>query len=400
MVASRIATTSARDLQPLGTGGQLVIATAPTLLALLARELSPAHAALFAEPQPNSARGEVDWYAEGSGPALPLDQLPPDQRATIEARLDRLSDDIRALAGRLRQAPDESERFLAAMLDLALRLPGPDAIRARNGQPVLVGWGHAPAGPVSGEVPVLGRLLHVPPPMAIRPPPVLPQPAGPRRWPWLIALAAACLLLIGVLRLPPPATASPAACRLADGDLAALDGWRNADARNATLRTQLAALVDGAGARRLRCPPVAPPVTPAAAPGGDAGRAQLRGGHSGKLQIILAWDDRNDLDLHIVCPGHEHLFYHNRTGCGGELDVDANADADTATTTPVENAVWANPPPGTYRVVVDPYDLRNGTSTTFRVTVRQEGQPDRVQQGTAVAGQRYMPVLEFQVPPP
>jgi hypothetical protein len=82
------------------------------------------------------------------------------------------------------------------------------------------------------------------------------------------------------------------------------------------------------------------------------------------------------------------------------LDIDANSDAQKATTTPVENAFWADPGPGTYKVVVDPFAMREKPTSNFRVTVRQEGQPDRVEDGTAAAGHRVAPVLEVQVPAP
>ena len=400
MAASRIATTSARDLQPLGTGGQRTIDSAEALTALLARKLTPAHAALFAEPHANSERGEVDWYAEGTGPAEPLSRLSPEQAAPVRAELDRLSDDIRALVARLREAPRESDRFLAEMLDRALVVPDADAIRVRGGRPVLVGWGHERIGPAAGPVPVLGRLRQVPGPMTILPPPVLPPAAGPRLWPWLAALAASLVLLLGAgwLLLHPPAAAAPAACRLADGDLDALGAWREADAQNAALRAQLAALVDDAGRRRLQCRPATPAaVRPRP---DDPARAQQRGARGGKLQIILAWDDRNDLDLHILCPDNEHLFFRNRRACGGVLDIDANSETRKATTTPVENAFWADPGAGIYKVVVDPFAMREKPTSNFRVTVRQEGHPDRVEEGTAVAGQRVAPVLEVQVPAP
>lgn len=401
MARSLIATTSARDLQPLGTGGQQTVAAAEAIHALLLRELTPAHAALLAEPQPNTARGEIDWYAEGSGEAVPLASLPPAEADRARAALDRLSADIRALSERLRDAPSESDRFLSAMLDLALRIPDSGAIRVRDGQPVLVGWGHQHAGPGAGPATVLGHIRAAAPPgrMAILPPPVLPDAAGPKLWPWLAALAASVLMLLGAawLLLHPPAVGEPASCALDAAGPDALAAWREANGRNAALQAQLAALVDDAGRRRLQCRPVqaAAPPPPASR---DAERAQQRGGKTGKLQIILAWDDRNDLDLHVLCPNNEHIFFGHRRGCGGVLDVDANANGRTTSDTPVENVYWADPPSGTYKVVVDPFTMPAGAQSRFRVTVRQDGQPDRVVDGTANAGSRIQPVLEVQVP--
>ena len=400
---SLIAVTSSRELQALGTGGQLAIEAAAALSALLARELTSDHAALFAEPHRNEARGEVDWYAEGKGPAVPLAEVSPDAARTARAILDRLTDDIRELAGRLRAAPGESDRFLGEMLELALRLPDQGAIRVRDGRPVLVGWGHVRIGPQAAMGPVLGRVRAAPVPMAILPPPRLPEPAGPALWPWLAALGVSFLLLVPSvwLLLHPPRGEDPRACRLDETDLAALRAWREANDRNAALRAQLAALADDAGRRRLQCRPPEPPARPVQPPPSpDAQRAEQRGAHTGRLQIILAWDDRNDLDLHVICPDNQHLYFQHRRACGGELDLDANADPRRLTATPAEHAFWADPPQGTYKVIVDPYGMRDGTRSAFRVTVRQEGRPDQTQEGIAIAGQRVAPVLEVQVPPP
>jgi hypothetical protein len=365
--------------------------------------LSLAHARLLAEPQPNPARGEVDWYAEGDGPAEPLESLPPDRRAAAQAVLDRLTGEIRALAARLRAEPSESRRFLGEMLERALQIPDPGSIRVRGDTPVLVAWGHVRLGETAGQAAVLGLAKAAPVAMPILPPPTLPGKPRAPAWPWFAALAVALLLLVPAiwLVLDPPGGAGPPICQLPDDDLAALRDWRVADARNADLRAQLAALVSQAGNRRLHCP-VPPPTrrvqTPP--PSQDANRAQQRGGQTGNLQIILAWDSRSDLDLHILCPNNEEISFQHRRACGGLLDLDANADANHSTNTPVENAFWATPPPGSIGIYVDPYELRGEARTPFRVTIRREGQPDRIVQGVAVAGRRSEKVTDVLISAP
>jgi hypothetical protein len=415
MASSLIATTSNRDLQALGTGGRRSIDVAEALAVLLGNQLSPAHAALFAEPQPDSARGEVNWYAEGSGPAEPITRLSAVQAAAVQAEADRLVADIRGLIERLRAASRESDRFLGEMLAHAIRIPNADAVRVRNGRPVLVAWGHEQVGPSPVAVPILGQVreappvaapaaqpAEAPPRMAILPPPVVvvTTPAARRRWLWPGALAASLLLLACVLLFWffLPVLAVPEACRVPNGDAANREAWQAADAQNTELRGRLAALIDDAGWRRLRCGPAdrAAAVVPAVT---DTERSQQRGGHAGGLQIILAWDDRNDLDLHVLCPDGEHLFFQNPGACGGQLDVDANADQQPISKTPVEHVVWADPPPGKYKVFVDPFKMRDQPRSAFRVTIRQAGRPDRTQTGTAVEGQRGTPVLEVQIPP-
>ena len=84
-------------------------------------------------------------------------------------------------------------------------------------------------------------------------------------------------------------------------------------------------------------------------------RLEREGGASGEVQISLAWDDYNDLDLHLFCPSGERIYFNNKKSeCGGHLDVDMNVRP--VSNTPVENIVWAGDAPlGTYKVGVHFY---------------------------------------------
>ncbi len=47
---------------------------------------------------------------------------------------------------------------------------------------------------------------------------------------------------------------------------------------------------------------------------------------TGKLQVSCAWDQQNDVDLHLVEPSGEEIFYGSAVSTnGGELDLDSNA---------------------------------------------------------------------------
>ncbi len=409
MANSLIATTRSQDLQPLATAGQTGIEAWRTLQAVLLKELTPAHAALLAEPVANAARGEVDWYAEGEGPAIRLQDLPEPGRVQAQARLDHLAGEIQALAARLRDSRKDGDRFLSDMLSLALRLPGDDAVYVQDGQPVLVGWGHVRSGGRGGAVVLTGPAM---PPAAshaaILPPPPSPYAAlpAPRTWLWgvLGASLLAPLLALALLWRDPFgwfAIDAPQ-CRLKPGQLGLAQGLQEAVAREGVLRTELARLAADAGQRRLMCPPERPPTQQAAVPppSQDTERAQQQGAQGGKLQVILAWDDRNDLDLHVVCPDGLDINFIRRRACGGTLDVDANGDMHHLTPTPVENVFFTEPQPGRYRVVVDPYGMRERSASAFRVTIRRDGQPDQVVTGTAQNGQRNHAVTEFTVGPP
>jgi hypothetical protein len=106
-----------------------------------------------------------------------------------------------------------------------------------------------------------------------------------------------------------------------------------------------------------------------------AERLEQAGAQFGDPQFSLAWNNRNDLDLHVIDPAGNHIWYRQRNSpTGGKLDVDANADAGRTTNQPVENIYWqpGNAPEGPYRVYVHHYANhgdRDPTSYTLRITV-------------------------------
>ncbi len=47
---------------------------------------------------------------------------------------------------------------------------------------------------------------------------------------------------------------------------------------------------------------------------------------TGDVQVSVSWSDSSDVDLHVVDPSGEEIYYGNRTSVsGGELDLDSNA---------------------------------------------------------------------------
>jgi len=115
-----------------------------------------------------------------------------------------------------------------------------------------------------------------------------------------------------------------------------------------------------------------------------------------RLRVVLSWDSGGtDLDLHVVSPDGQHVYYGNRVGAnGGALDVDV--------TTGYGPEIYANPspPPGIWHVFVNYFgsgeDERRGIVTvaqiavvsgegtaqetlrTFRVPMRKAGELTRV----------------------
>jgi hypothetical protein len=90
----------------------------------------------------------------------------------------------------------------------------------------------------------------------------------------------------------------------------------------------------------------------------------------------LLWNNRNDLDLHVITPSGEHIFYHDKqASCGGFLDVDMNIRGET--TKPVENVRWAKGKArkGTYQVYVQNYAFHESSraATPFKVELEING---------------------------
>ena len=92
-----------------------------------------------------------------------------------------------------------------------------------------------------------------------------------------------------------------------------------------------------------------------------------------------SWDtDNTDLDLHVVTPDGEHVYYGNRVlENGGALDVDVTTGYGP------EIFASAAPQPGNYLVYVNYYGSGEGEEsvTTAQVSViTDEGEADEQQQ--------------------
>jgi hypothetical protein len=103
----------------------------------------------------------------------------------------------------------------------------------------------------------------------------------------------------------------------------------------------------------------------------------------GDVQVTLYWNNKNDLDLHVVPPSGEaeEIYYkHPVSSCGGKLDVDANRDYATATAPAIENVYWpeGKAPSGAYKVYVvhfhNPNQPDTHDPTTYKVRVVVRGQ--------------------------
>lgn len=123
-----------------------------------------------------------------------------------------------------------------------------------------------------------------------------------------------------------------------------------------------------------------------------------------RLRVLLSWDtDGTDLDLHVVTPDGEHIYYGNRTAASGAaLDVDV--------TTGYGPEIISSPSPknGTYLIYVNYYGGYSSSGektkelTTAKVSiVNRAGTPDEKIESALVPlrapGQLQM-VKSFQYP--
>jgi len=110
-------------------------------------------------------------------------------------------------------------------------------------------------------------------------------------------------------------------------------------------------------------------------------RLRDAGARRGVIEIGLAWQNRNDLDLHVVDPLGERIFFDHRLAerSGGWLDVDRNAACrENIADDPVEHVVWEkNPPAGSYQVFVMHYqNCGPSDPTEYQVEIKNGGQCD------------------------
>ena len=92
---------------------------------------------------------------------------------------------------------------------------------------------------------------------------------------------------------------------------------------------------------------------------------------SGDIQVSVAWSTDADVDLHVVDPLGEEIYYGNRASTtGGELDLDANAACGSSEITQ-ENIGWraGTAPSGTYTVRVDYWSACGEPFTEYVVTI-------------------------------
>ncbi len=143
--------------------------------------------------------------------------------------------------------------------------------------------------------------------------------------------------------------------------------------------------------------------------GGELGRRlRAAGAMTGDVQVSIAWNDVNDIDVHVMVEpfggGQPSLVcWTSRVGlCGGMLDVDANVHPAAATNRPVENIFWRKgaAPFGRYTVAIHHYHPWSGVrQSPVEVAVMVDGEVERFYP-VATFGQPLQVVTTFERRPP
>ena len=115
------------------------------------------------------------------------------------------------------------------------------------------------------------------------------------------------------------------------------------------------------------------------------------------MRVSLAWNNTDDLDLHIHEPDGNHIWFGDKglpSVSRGYLDVDMNVKGETRE--PVENVRWERKPrDGVYRVSVNSFTRREAVDVGFSVEIENLGVVNEFRYDRAVSGQETRSVVNM-----
>jgi uncharacterized protein YfaP (DUF2135 family) len=96
-------------------------------------------------------------------------------------------------------------------------------------------------------------------------------------------------------------------------------------------------------------------------------------GERGELNVNLKWATQDDLDLIMIAPCNDTVYFQKKKiSCDsltGILDVDANIGPQNLISDPQENIYWTKAPKGQYQIIVLCYKKRTFGKISFTVTL-------------------------------
>ncbi len=129
-------------------------------------------------------------------------------------------------------------------------------------------------------------------------------------------------------------------------------------------------------------------------------RVKKEGGNiEGFLRFSLSWDYYDDLDLHVIEPNGNEIFYSNKRSfaSGGFLDVDMNVQ-NRHSLEPVENIAWADGnriQEGRYKVFVENFNKRDMNANGFEVQMEIDGVTSLFAYAKPLKNEERVMVIEF-----
>ena len=126
---------------------------------------------------------------------------------------------------------------------------------------------------------------------------------------------------------------------------------------------------------------------------------QAGGDIEGDVRVSLSWHSPCDLDLHCHA-GSEHLFFGNKKGAGGFLDLDMNGLDKHDKNNPVENIIFKNRKnmnTGVYHFVVNNYTTRSPKHDYFDIQVEILGEIKTYRYNAHVPSEKTIDCFELKV---
>lgn len=328
----------AGSVRPVIVQGASLLSHYRQLVRTLQAALGDEIASLFAEPVID-ASGAIDWYAALDGQIQPVGHLPMDQQVAAQHKAAEAFERVLEHANTLRAGKGAAPHSIADLLEKMASAAQVQQLFQIGSAIVVAGWGVVSTldGAENQQITRAGK--GVAPPIGLVPsgggestgqapvqtagqaPLHATGTIGKRLWLWpLLAILLMALLALLLMR----------SC-VGGADLVSSDF------------DQL---------------------------------IRSRGGQeNGEVSFSLAWKNRDDLDLVVISPSGEVVYFgDNKASSGGLLDIDSNNSKDNLGESPIENIVWSHgAPDGSYKVFVLHYLSRVGQETPFQVRVKING---------------------------
>lgn len=123
-------------------------------------------------------------------------------------------------------------------------------------------------------------------------------------------------------------------------------------------------------------------------------RVKRAGGNvDAALRISLSWLNTDDLDIHVIEPNGNEIYYDSKDNKRGKLDVDMNVTR--AVRDAVEHVSFTRPCNGKYTVMVNNFTKRESVDVGFVIEVATDHETTTFTYDKAVGGRETVNVVEF-----